>query len=479
MEELGPIGRVRRVRSHLAVVACLAALCAQPSESRAANFQVHAETVGDFYQLLNASNEVLNRRQIHQYVGFGAYDLLGDGEHQLSISTLMRFDADFGIAEDEIDPQNNSRTAQLTIQHAVIEGRDLFGFLDFKLGRQLHADPLDFLMFDGLTLRLASPWHVGVELMAGLEAQSARDPDIPLTVSNLELDGVRFIEGVHETTHLPRMVLGAALVTTGLWNTRARISYRRIVSGFEEGAPLGKVNQEKVGAAVYQRLFEVLHLNGALSYDLYTLQPDAIRAGVRAQVLDSLSVEAEYVRLVPVFDADSIFNIFQLYPLNDINARVRWHASARSYGYLGGMVRLFGNEALGHADAPPTTANEEESVLAYGAMAGYRHSFGDDGRVYGDVSYEDGYGGSRLLVDVGGRWALLPQTLELDGRVTAVLFQDELQENLGAFSVGYQLGGRYLFDRRAGLQVMLEHNMNRLQKHQVRVFVLADVNLWL
>jgi hypothetical protein len=445
----------------------------------ATQFHVQAETVGDFYQLLNANNEVLNRRQIHQYVGFGAYDLLGDGEHQLSVQTLMRFDADFGLAGDELDPQNNSRTAQLTIQQAVFEGRDLFGLLDFKFGRQLLADPLDFMMIDGLTLRVSSPWHLGVELIAGMESQSARDPEVPLTVSNLELDGVRFVEGVHESTDQVRVVLGAALVTTGLWNTRARVSYRRIVSGFEDGAPVGKVNQEKVGAAIYQRLFDILHINGALSYDLYTLQPDAVRAGLRVQALDSLGIEAEYVRLVPVFDADSIFNVFQAYPLNDVNARLRWHASAQSWGYAGGMVRLFGNEVAGQADAPPTTANEDETVMAYGVMAGYHHGFGLDGRISGDFSYEDGYGGSRMLVDVGGRWGLFPGEVELDGRLTAVLFQDELQENLGAFSFGYQVGGRYLFDRRAGLQLMVEHNINRLQKHQVRVFLLADVNLWL
>jgi len=463
----------------LLALVCSFVLGAPARPAFGASFHVHSETVGDFYQLLNASNEVLNRRQIHQYLGFGAYDLLSDGEHQLSISTLMRFDADFGLADDEVDPQNNARRAHLTIQHALFEGKDLFGMLDFKLGRQLHADPLDFLMFDGLSIALSSPWHIGVEVMIGLESQSARDPDIPLTLSNLELDGVRFVEGTHETTNLARVVFGAALVTKGLNDTRARLSYRRIASGFASDAPMGKVNQEKVGIALYQRLFDILHLNGALSYDLYTLQPDAIRAGFRVQALDSLGFEAEYVRLVPVFDADSIFNVFQAYPLNDINGRVRWHASRTSWGYLGGMVRLFGNETLSTLEAPSVSANEDELVLAYGVMAGYHHAFGADGRIHGDVSFEEGYGGTRWLLDLGGRWALLPGRVELDGRLTGVLFADELQENLEALSLGYQLGGRYLFKRSAALQVLVEHNMNRLHKHQVRVFVLADINLWL
>jgi len=405
-----------------------------PSVS-AVEFHVQAETVGDFYQLLNSRNEVLNRRQIHQYVGFGAHDLLGDGEHQLSVSTLMRFDADFGLADVEIDEHSNVRAAQLTIQHATFEGRDLFGMLDFKLGRQLLADPLDFMMLDGAVVRFRTPWYLGVEFVAGMESQSARDPDVPLTLSQLELDGVRYVEGSHENTDPVKVVLGAALVTTGMWNTRARLSYRRIFSGFADGAPFGKVNQEKVGAAVYQRLFDMLHINAAFSFDLFNLDADAIRAGVRAQFTESLGAEIEYVRLVPSFDADSIFNVFQTFPLNDVNARVRWHLSESASTYVGSMVRLFGNEEPEDYGQTAGDGQPDGSVMAFGVMAGYHHRFGLDGRVDADVSYEGGYGGKRLLVDLGGRWGVIPGRIELDGRVTTVVFQDEIQKNLGAFSL--------------------------------------------
>ena len=38
---------------------------------------------------------------------------------------------------------------------------------------------------------------------------------------------------------------------------------------------------------------------------------------------------------------------------------------------------------------------------------------------------------------------------------------------------------RYLIDRRAAFSVVAEHNLNRLQTSQFRVFAMIDVDLWL
>lgn len=431
----------------------------------AVEFHIQSETIGDAYQLLTSDNEVLNRHRLHQYVGFAAYDLLGDGEHQLSVSTLLRFDADFGIKRSELDQVETLKREQLSIQYAVVEGRGLFnGWLDFQVGRQLVPDPLDYLLLDGARITIKTPYYFGVELLAGVEAANDLGP---VTASQFELDGVRVMDDPLQKTDRPKVVLGAALVTNGLWNTRARVGYRRIFSA-------GKVVQEKVGASVYQRLFERLHLHGSFSFDLYTEEADAIRASVRGQVTDWLSAEIEYVHLVPTFDADSIFNIFYRSQLNDINTRVRLHTARSSWAYAGGMVRLLGNESVDTVDGEVA-----DLVTAWGVMAGYTHGFGMDGRVSADFSLEDGFGGRRMLVDLSGRWSVLPGTVDLDGRLTSVVFEDAVQERLRAFSFGYQLGARYMIDRRAALQLVVEHNINRLQNTQLRVILMADVNLWL
>lgn len=450
-----------------------AALVLTPAVTQAAQFHVESDTVGDAYQLVTSDNELLNRRRIHQYLGFGAYDLLGDESHSLSIVTRFRFDADLGLSSQELEDIPTLRREHFSIQSAYVEGRDLFGMLDFKAGRQVRIGPLDWLMLDGVVARLRTPWFFGFEVEAGVEAADAFGP---VTASQLELDGVRLLEEDHnpdgqpiQVTDRPKIVLGASLITAGLHDTSARFSYRRIFSD-------GKVRQERVGGAVYQRLPAGLHFDVSWSYDLYQEILDSARVSVRWQATDFLTAELQYVRLVPSFDAESIFNIFSTYPLNDLNARVRWHLAREQWAYVGGMVRLFENERYisGSLSAPV-----DEVVTAWGAMGGYRHSFGQDGRVGADLSWEGGYGGDRVLVDLNGAWGVLPGEVDLDGRLTVVYYRDELQAQLDGVSFGYQLGGRYDIAGIADLRLVLEHNFSRHQPSQLRVILFADVDLWL
>ncbi len=447
------------MRSLTGLLAATMVLLAGPPSVRAAHFRVESETIGDAYQLVTSDDELVNRRRLHQYLGFGAYDLTGDGSNALSVVTLMRFDADLGLTDEDVARVDVFREHQLSIQTAYVRGQGLFGRLDFKLGRFLHSDPIDYLMMDGLVATVRLPWRLGLELLAGYEADNHVGD---LTASQFELDGVRYVEGVHPDG--PSTALGAALLFDAPWDTRARIGYRRLFSGEDD-----EVDQEKIGAALYQHLGPV-HLYGTGSFDLYNRLVDRVHAGARWQVTDAWDLEGQYVRLRPTFDADSIFNVFSIQPLNDVNGRVRWHLSDGHRVYAGGMVRLFsveeGREVV------------DETVSATGLMAGWYRSWGALGRLGADVSHEGGYGGQRTLFDVGGLWGVDPNVFEVDGRLTAVRFEDALQDQLEAWSFGYQLGGRFLVDRRAALSLMVEHNFNRIHVSQLRVFAVADVDVW-
>src|SRR5690606_4593314 len=154
----------------------------------------------------------------------------------------------------------------------------------------------------------------------------------------------------------------------------------------------GNVDQEKVGATAYQRVADVLHLSGTLSYDLFNDRFDRVQVGGRLQATDYLDFELEYMRLLPSFDADSIFNIFTAFPMNDGNVRVRLHPSDDSLAYVGGSLRFYGNE--GYTDG--VLLDDVDTVVSgWGAMAGYWHRFGLDGRLYADVTWQGGYGGER------------------------------------------------------------------------------------
>ena len=438
-----------------------------PEPVRAVHFNVSGRTVGDGYQLVTSDNELLNRRRLHQYLGFGAYDITGDGTNTLAFVSMLRFDADFGITSDELEDIETLRQHLLTIQMAVIEGRDIGGFLDFSAGRFIHSDAIDMLMMDGVRLMFETPWFFGVELLAGVET---KDDMARVNANQMELDGVRLIEdfGYERTNDAATIVIGAALVTRNLAPTTARVSYRRLFSG-------SCIDQEKIAAAVATRIAQRLHLAAVASFDFFNERFDRIEASLRARIADFFDVDGQYVRLLPSFDADSIFNIFSAFALNDVNVRFRLHVLDSAHVYLGGMLRFFGNEDL----AGDPGASSETALKAYGGMAGYWHRFGDVARLALDLSLEGGYGGERVLADIGVRYSPLPRVLDLDARVTLVHFTDELQANLRGLSFGYQIGARYHVHDRAAVSIVGEHNFNRIHSSQFRLLALLDLDFFL
>ncbi len=457
-------------------LALVVALVRASTASHAVEFRIESETLSDVYQLVTSGNDILTRNRLHQYLGLSLYDLAGDGEQRWSTTTLMRFDGEFGLSQatlERIDGVPAIERARVSIQYAYVEAKDLLGgTFGFRLGRQLLADGLDYLMFDGGHLVFTTPWYFQVELDGGLEV---KNDFFTLNDSMLEQDGTRFIENV-DTLHQQTYLVGAAIQTSKLPHGQWRIAYRRM---FEMGDNGALVQSEHIGGNFRQQILDRLDLTGLMAWNLFNGRFDRIQAGARWRITDWTELDAQYVRMLPSFAGDSIFNIFTAFPLNDANLRWRLLPTDSDRVYAGGMVRLFGNEA--YTDGA-LIGNVKTVVSAWGAMAGWAHTFGTkgiDGSVSVDLSLESGYGGDRYLADVGGRWAIVPREWELDGRITAVSFDDDLQPNSHAFSFGYQLSGRYLIDKKAAFSLVVEHNMNRIQTQQLRVLALVDLDFWL
>lgn len=456
-----------RVRAGLAIAMMLWGMT---PEAAAIEFRIESSTIGDAYQLVTSDNEVLNRNRLHQYLGLSLFDIEGSGESHWAFTSLLRFDADFGLSDDEIERVPTQKRSQMSIQYAWIEGRDLLGgLLDLRLGRQLLADGLDYLMVDGAVVTVSTPWYLGAELMAGLEV---KNDVIGINATQLEADGTRFIEDTEENTDDNTIVFGAALVTRNLAYARYRLAYRRY---FSDGA----VDQEKIGGSFHQRIIPGLDLSGVMTWDMFNARFERIQFGGSLKIERTHGVELEYVRTTPSFDADSIFNIFTTFPMNDVNARYRLYPDKCNRLYAGAKMGLAGNEAY---NGEVLYGDVDTMVIGWGAMAGWLHTFGLgglDGRLSVDVSYDGGYAGDRFLADIGGVWAIVPREWELEGRITTVAFDDALQSELHAVSFGYQLGARYLIDKRAAFALVAEHNVNRLQTSQLRIFALIDLDFWL
>ena len=435
-------------------------------EARAVHYRVRARTAGDAYQLVTGAGDVLNRRRLHQTLGLEAHDLLSDGSHTLSVATLLRFDADFGLTDDAQVAAPSLEREQLSLQYAFVEGRDLAGLLDLRLGRQAHFDALDPLMLDGAVATLRSPWGVGLELIMGLEVQDAASD---LNASALELDGARILGDLDDAAahDVPTTwVLGASLVTTASRSTRARLGYRRLFSS-------GAVDAEKLGGSLYQRLGDTLHLTTTGSYDLVHARFDRLQAGLRWALGDALDLEAELVRLLPLFDTDSIFNLFAAQPLNDANLRLRLHPSDRSTLYLGGLLRF-----AVPGDGDDADRSDPEPLQAWGAMAGYAHRFGPRGRLRADLAWEGGASGARWLADLGTTLTLAAHEWELDARLTFLGVTDPLARTRDTVSGGYQLGARYLVRDGAVAELMVEQHWSQHAPSHLRVFALLDLDVW-
>lgn len=450
--------------------ATLVGLPIAPKQAHAIEFLVESHTLGDAYQLVTSGNRLLNRWQVHQMLGLSLWETPDeDGIQHWSFTSLFRFDVDFGVTDEELRDVPTLNRSLPSIQYAYAEGKGLLGgALDVRVGRQLLNDTIDYIMLDGAKVVVKLPWYLGVEVDAGLEVK--QEISI-LAATQLELDGVRVNDGIQKDNG-PVAMIGASLTTRDLPYANYRLGYRRRFSG-------GAVNSEHVGTSFHQRIVKGLDASGTATYDLFNGRFDRVQVTGRWRMADFTELELGYLRLLPSFDADSIFNIFTAFPMNDANMRWRLYPSQNDRLYVGGMVRLFGNE--GYVDGALTGVTPTV-IEAYGASGGWMHMFGPkgrDGRLNLDFSWQDGFHGRRILADANAVWAISPQEWELQGRFTAVDFKDAAKPLRSTFSVGYQLGGRYLINRAAAFAIIFEHNMNSIQTHQVRLYAMVDLNLWL
>ena len=196
-------------------------------------------------------------------------------------------------------------------------------------------------------------------------------------------------------------------------------------------------------------------------------------ATVRAPGLAGfMDVEVAYMRLIPTFEGSSIFNVFSTMPLNDVNLRMRFHLTPTISTYIGGYLRMFGN------DKDENDTIEDEGIKDLGGRVGGQIKFGKRGHLGLDVTYQQGYG-DYTIFDLGGGYKFLDNTLGLQGRLTTIIFDDVLQEQLNGTSFGFQVGLSYKLKKLMRFHLMSELNTNKIQSIQYRLFGLIELDVWL
>jgi hypothetical protein len=450
------------------------------------DWELQSETVGQGYQvrrfLDSGQTELLSRRRLTQDLGLGVYNLAPEGwtdegkKNQLYVVTRLRFETDFGTyperAARDITPELQRYDFQLL--YGFVGGRDLWGRVDFQLGRQISMDLMDFYSFDGLLVRVRAPGHLVIEGLGGAAVRT----EWPLASPIFELDGTsrhnRDPQTRPELEDAPAATVGAALETWGLSHFQTRLAFRATISatrGRLEGEPATALLDERLSWQAAANLWKgLLQPMAGVRWDFMQSRVDQAEAALRVKPFKRHSFVVEYFRSAPTFDGDSIFNVFATEPYQDV--RAGWDFDGPGVqAYARGFARLFAEAggAGGGADA--------------GGAAGLTLRFGR-GRVRADLYYEDGYAGRRTGCDLRGAVDLVRGWLSLDGRTTVVatarpaLRENRIGEAAAVSSVGLEGGVRWTPSPVLSIHLVTYGNLSSIER-SFGVFWFMEIHAWL
>ena len=479
------------------VAATVGAVALRPAPAVAYDFAISVRTVGQGYQERRygsgGASELLSRRRLTQYLNLSVYNIAPEpwrgpdrDRNAVSFEMGMRFDSDFGQfmlgrprGNDSIGELSQN---QLDVLYAYFQARDVAKRIDLQLGRQLHWDLVDFYAFDGLDARVRLGRYVAAQAFGGTEVRG----QVPLSAPLYELDGTSV--GARDPVTRPaqseawRPLFGGALALDEGSPVTARVAYRKVLSATmaqQAGEPDIGVNHESVAMTAQGRWRDRVFLMGGARYNLLVAAWDDQQLSLRWRLGSRHLLGAEYSYLAPTFDGDSIWNVFGAGAYRDLRASYDleltpgWRAHAR------GFLRRF-------VDPPGTPAD----VRAAGDLApGGRNSYGGNlgvdarggrGRGRIDGYAEGGAGGWKVGGDLSGRFALFPQLLDIDARVTAFGWRvDGTPQPRTVLMLGTAVGALYHMSRKMRLHLLAENNTGTYYKAQLRGLAVLEVDVTL
>jgi hypothetical protein len=450
-------GRVRALRCLAAIVLWL-----PPAAAEATEVRIGSRTIGEGYVIVvpGPESRLLQRRRLVQYINLGVYELLpprevdqwrrDDEDGQLEIVASMRLRQEFGNflsqAGNDSGPVLESIDGrQIDLLFGYLQGRKIGGFFDFRAGRQFESSGLDWYAFDGGWARANTPAHLAFEVFSGLQVKGAHVFGWPA----FDLDGT---SGREPADRAGSPMIGAAVSIIEIPWVHARVAYRKTFTptGINRnileptGAPDGSVregvlagtDQELVSATVNMSLAKgVFTPFAAVRLNLGTLRLDDTTAGFGVAVSDRHAIRAQYLRTIPNFDLDSIFNVFNLQPFEDVRLSYQVRAGG-GWTLLGrATMRMFRNEptdALGVA--PP----ERISLGPGGAFAAlWQHK---RVAVRADAFTQGGEGGLRSGGSLDGQIRVLNDRIGVDLRSYFTRYADDQVPTREGYGLSFQAG---------------------------------------
>ncbi len=461
---------------------CCFLLGIAPASAAAYDFEVTSRTEGYGYQLRRYNGTgvtFLNRRMVTQYMGLRVFNLLDPGQDPfkpgtrrppatITLHAMMRFGAEFASYMEHGGAVPELENHEFDLMIGAMEGRNVLGWLDFTLGRQYDMELLDFFAFDGLRLRANLPWlGLFVESHFGLQVSRAQ----PFSRAVVETDGTS-----RDGTDDALMPTFGVAVGAELSRLDLRVAYR----GTASRAPLDNtsppleedVERETIWGIDQELLFFGVggqlplvgtRLRAGLRYNLLLGQVDDVQALARQRV-GRHDVQLEYLRSVPHFDGDSIFNIFNTEPYHEAAARY----AVRVLEPLQAHVR-FGYRRFWTDDEEGGAVSPDAFTLALGGW--WRSS---KLTATADVFFLGGHGGTTIGGDLAGRWNLW-RRLSLEGRLSLIDFQGAGEASSSGLNFGFQVGALVRFFHGVKLHVLLEDNISARFHSALRLLGVLDL----
>jgi hypothetical protein len=460
-----------------------------PQRAGAAEVRVGSRTIGEGYVIIapGPESQLLRRRRLVQYVNLGVYDLLpprevdqwrrDEEDGQLELVASMRLRQEFGDFLSAAGPDSRPLLEsvdgrQIDLMYGYLQGRRLGGFLDLRAGRQFETSGLDWYAFDGGWTRIRTPAHLAVEVFGGMQVNAAHMFGWP----TWGLDGT---SGREPADRAGSPMTGAALALLDIPWIHARVAYRRTFTPASinrrilepTGAPDGSVNTGLMSGVDQEIVSATLNMNlakgvftpfAAVRFNLGTLRLDDTSVGFGLAVSDAHTIRAQYLRTIPSFDLDSIFNLFALEPFED----VRLSYSVRAGGgwtLLGrGSARIFRN-------GPDTAGSEATSRLSLGwggafAALWQRRRFA----VRTDSFVQGGEGGLRAGGSVDGQVRFVHDRIGLDLRAFFTRYTDDQVPERDGYGLAFQLGADFKIWDGVHLTLLAEEMLTPFLVHAFR-----------
>jgi len=430
-----------------------------PSLALGQSYFVGTQGVGHAYSTPGLAEAVAHRR-VTQVLSLRGHDLLGDDAWRLDVALLMRFDTELGLlGEDpeQMPPQLARRFNALHLLQghiALALGADT---LTLRLGRQVQSDVLGWYDMDALWLqwRLWGPLHFSS--LAGLEVR----PELSvLNDDAFARLGVPLIAPRDASMSGPTYIVGGGAHWRNGLGVRGDVVYRRSFTNWQDG-----VGQERLGVSVEVPLGAGARLRAEGAYQFLLATADYLRVEAEkrwqgAQVEQHASLR--YERAVPVFAADSIFNVFGALGWQAMGGTWRVDAG-RVRASIGGGLRLFDGEQ--YFDAQGDLAPELRLMAGWDSGLGFRLS-----GVHDSVwSFAARRHLSQCRLDSDWWW----HQVRAFGNLMHVAYAKPHAD--AEHSVGGQLGASLRLGASGRLDVVVEAAHLRLRHSDWRVFALMDL----